>query len=85
MCLISACLHCHGNFNLSLCYLTVCFKLASKLRHREAHNLILSGRFGDLYGRLGDDSGRLPDNPGELACMQLGPGINSGKRAGEKN
>ena len=26
----------------------------SKLKHRKAHNSILSWRFGDLYGRLGD-------------------------------
>ena len=35
----------------------------SKLKHRKAHNSILSGRFGDLYGR------RLLSYPGELACM----------------
>ena len=26
----------------------------SKLNYRKAHNLILSGRFGDSYGRAGD-------------------------------
>ena len=35
----------------------------SKLKHRIAHNSILSGRFGDLYGR------RLLWYPGELARM----------------
>ena len=35
----------------------------SKLKHRKAHNLILSGRFGDPYGR------RLLSYPGELACI----------------
>ena len=72
MCLIWACLQCHGNFNPSLHHLTVCFKLASKLKHRKAHNLILCRIFGDLYRRPRDDSGRLPDNLRELACTQLG-------------
>ena len=35
----------------------------SKLKHRKAHNSILSGRFGDSYGR------RVLSYPGELACM----------------
>ena len=35
----------------------------SKLKHRKAHNSILSWRFADSYGR------RLLSYPGELACM----------------
>ena len=34
----------------------------SKLKHRKAHNSILSGKFGDPYGR------RLLLYPGEVAC-----------------
>ena len=34
----------------------------SKLKHRKAHNSILSGRFGDSYGR------RVLSYPGDLAC-----------------
>ena len=43
----------------------------SKLKQRKAHNLILSGRFGDQYRRqgVGVVSMRLLDNPGELACI----------------
>ena len=33
-----------------------------KLKHRKAHNSILSGRFGDSYGR------RVLSYPGDLAC-----------------
>ena len=35
----------------------------SKLKHRKAHNSILSERFGDSYVR------RVLSYPGELACM----------------
>ena len=43
----------------------------SKLKHRNAHNSILSGRFGDLCRRPEDGviSGRLLNNLGELAYM----------------
>ena len=43
----------------------------SKLKQRKAHNLILSGRFGDQYRRqgVGVISMRLLDNLGELACI----------------
>ena len=34
----------------------------SKLKHRKAHNSILSRRFGDSYGR------RVLSYPGDLAC-----------------
>ena len=35
----------------------------SKLKHRKAHNLILSGRFGDQYRR-----------PGDWCCIRETPG-----------
>jgi len=35
----------------------------SKLKHRKAHNLILSGRFGDQYRRPGDWC-RMWETPG---------------------
>ena len=45
--------------------------VTSKLKHRKAHNLILSGRFGYPY-KIKDWWERpwLPDNAGELACME---------------
>ena len=38
-------------------------EISSKLKHRKAHNLILSGRFGDQYRR-----------PGDWCCIRETPG-----------
>ena len=50
-------------------------EISSKLKHRKAHNLILSGRFVTSTGdrEIGVVSGRLLDNPGGQSwhvCIQ---------------